>query len=96
MIYCHGVPGLVSPTASVYFMAAAIRNEWCQNQTEPVLLIVGAICSADDRQWWPVYADFTLFMCFYVFAAVFGMEASENIPFFTICGGFFSPSVLKD
>ena len=54
-----------------------------------MLLIVGAICSADDRQGLPVYANFTLFMCFYVFAAVFGMEASENIPFVPSVVGFF-------
>lgn len=90
MIYCHGIPGLISPRASVYYMAAAIGNEWCQNQTDPVLLSVGAICSADDRQWLPVYADFSPFMCFYVFAAVFGMEASGNILFAPAVVGFFS------
>lgn len=91
MIYCRGVPGLISPTASVYYMAAAIRNEWCQNQTEPVLLVVGAICSADDRRWLPACADFTPFMCFYVFCCSVWYGGKWEYPFCTICSVFVSP-----
>lgn len=46
MIYCGGVPGLISPTAPVRDMAAAAGNGRCQKLTEPALLIAGAVCSA--------------------------------------------------
>lgn len=51
-----------------------------------MLVIVGTICCADDRQRLPASAAFTPFECLYIFASVFATEASENT--------LFAPSVV--
>lgn len=56
----------------------------------------GHLCCADDRHCLPVCSDFTC-SCVSSFAAVLGVEATENILFVpSVVWFFFPPSVLKD
>lgn len=53
------------------------------------------LCCADDRQCLPACSDFAC-SCVSGFAAVLGMETTENILSVLTVVCFFSPSVLKD